>query len=520
MYCRIRAAVHATRSLRPALGMSVHARTIATSSARLVAPGRVHAQEAAPAASAAPSAPESNTQKNAVGSPSEAYERLVGAGKLRDDSFQRRIVGMLDTLYHELESYEQPPVPEPEEGLVENSAPTGMLGRLREKFKPAEPEVERKLDQMVVPNMIGSFMSLFSKPQVEREAIRPEGVPPSLYLHGDVGTGKSMLMDMFYSTLPPNIERKRRVHFHQFMIDVHKRSHFYKSKYHRASGIVGGAMMNNSGALGSAHEGSEIDPIEPVVREIARDAQVLCFDEFQVTDIADAMILRRVLERLMELGVVIVMTSNRPPAELYKNGIQRASFIPCIKLIETQYTVTDLNSGTDYRRVPRQEEQVYFLSSDEEGRRAFEDAWERELKGATPEPTSVEVWGRNFNVPQSAPGVARLTFNELCGDARSAADYIALCAAYHTIFVENIPCMDLNMRAMARRFITFIDAAYESKTRFMCSSEVDIMKVFSGSGNDEKPTSAHMRALMDDLKLTMDDIGGSSIFSGDEELII
>lgn len=503
MYYRVRAAARLATAMRA----GVHVRALATSSPRLVSASRVRAESAAPAA-----APRMD------GPPSAAYARLVDAGKIRDDEFQRRIVGMLDGLYHKLETYEQPQVPEPEEGLVDDARPKGVLGRLRSVFAPAEPEPERKLDQMITPNVIGSIMSYFAKPKAEHAVVRPEGVPPSVYLYGDVGTGKSMLMDMFYGTLPPNVDRKRRVHFHQFMIDVHKRSHYYKSKYHRASGIVGGAMMNGGGALGAAHDGPEIDPIEPVAREIARNSVVLCFDEFQVTDIADAMILRRVLERLMELGVVIVMTSNRPPSELYKNGIQRSSFVPCIQLLETQYVVTDLNSGTDYRRVPRQEERVYFLDTTDEGRRGFEDAWQRETHGATPHPHAVEVWGREFNVPASVPGVARLSFDELCGDARSAADYIALCSAYHTIFVDGIPHMDLNMRGMARRFITFIDAAYESKTRLFCSSQVDIMKVFSGAGGEASPTSAEMRALMDDLKLSMDDIGGSSIFSGDEEL--
>lgn len=495
----------------------VAVRTLAQGRGEATAQAAAHAAQAEPATTQTPHPDSASGPAPGALRPSTAYARLAAAGKLRDDPFQRRIVGMLDELHAQLETYTQPAVPEPEEGLVNAAAPKGVLGRLRDVFRPAD-QTERKLDQMVVPNVIGSVMAYFARPPAEHAVVRPEGVPPSLYLYGEVGTGKSMLMDLFYGTLPPRVQRKHRVHFHQFMIDVHKKSHRYKSKYHRASGIVGSASARGDARLGAAHEGPEIDPIEPVVRDIARQSEVLCFDEFQVTDIADAMILRRVLERLMELGVVIVMTSNRPPHELYKNGIQRSSFIPCIQLLESQYIVTDLNSGTDYRRVPRQEERVYFLSSTPEGRRELDAAWERETHGRTPAPASVEVWGRELPVPASVPGVARFTFEQLCGDARSAADYIALCTTYHTIFVEAIPHMDLNMRGLARRFITFIDAAYESKTRLLCSSQVDIFKVFSGEGGDASPTSAQMRALMDDLKLSMDDIGGSSIFSGDEEL--
>lgn len=316
-----------------------------------------------------------------------------------------------------------------------------------------------------------------------------------------------MLMDLFFDTLPPNITHRRRIHFHQFMIDAHKRMHAFKTLTHKPSGIVVGASSHvmsgaanilSGGPAGGAKEraaaaaaaGDDVDPIPPVAMEFAQEATVLCFDEFQVTDIADAMILRRLLEHMIAHGVVFVMTSNRHPSELYKNGIQRSSFVPCIHLLESQLKVQDLNSGTDYRKVPKALSKVYYAPLDDKNLREFEKLFEAFTSDPHDPPIEgrpLTIWGRKLAVPVSTKKVARFSFAELCGQPRSAADYIEICQTFPTVFVDEVPKMGLDQREMARRFITFIDAAYESKTKLFASSEVPILQIFGAGkeGNDE-----------------------------------
>ncbi|KZS98078.1 AFG1-like ATPase [Sistotremastrum niveocremeum HHB9708] len=392
-------------------------------------------------------------------SPRTRYQQLVvQSGTLREDADQQRIIEKLQRLHEQLIDYEP---------------------------------VHTTPQQTTQPSWFGGFLGRNPRPPVHNPV-----VPKGLYLYGDVGTGKSMLMDLFYDTLPPKIKKKRRVHFHAFMIDVHKRLHELRSSSGR----------------------DHADPVHTVAQEISDDAAVLCFDEFQVTDIVDAMILRRLFECLIENGVVCVMTSNRHPDELYKNGIQRESFVPCINLIKEQFDVTDLNSGTDYRRIPRALSHVYYSPLTEANRSEVDKVW----KALTHDEEIVhnrqlEIWGRKLTIPESTSKIARFTFHELCGKPLSAADYIEITKTFSTIFVLEVPKMDFGQKDLARRFITFIDACYESKTKLLASSEVPIYQVFSDESKSTEITD-NMRQLMDDMGLSGDLVGSSPIFTGEEEV--
>ncbi|KAL1946471.1 hypothetical protein VTO73DRAFT_14575 [Trametes versicolor] len=408
-------------------------------------------------------APPRPTTQERPNSPLEQYYKLVESGTLRGDDHQERIIGKLQRLHDDLLHYEP-------HNIAHTPASNSLISRLFTRQLGAAP------------------------------VTAPTNAPKGLYLYGDVGTGKTMLMDLFYHTLPPHIKRKRRVHFHAFMIDVHKRVHAMKAKL---------------GARGG-------DPIEPVARDLAQEAYVLCFDEFQVTDIADAMILRQLFEKLMNFGVVSVITSNRHPDELYKNGIQRQSFVPCIEILKERFEVTDLDSGTDYRRIPRTLSHVYYDPLTPENQAEFDKLF-KAFASHDNEPITrnrkLHVWGREVAVPHSTRTVAKFGFLDLCGKPMSAADYIEITKTFGTIFVTDVPKMGLSQKDMARRFITFIDACYENKTKLFISSEVPIFQIFSNDPNAKgEDISDHMRSVMDDLGLSSDIIGASSMFTGDEEL--
>ncbi len=289
--------------------------------------------------------------------------------------------------------------------------------------------------------------------------------PAGVYLWGGVGRGKSMLMDLAFDQL--DIRPKRRVHFHEFMLETHER-------------------------LRKAREREQGDPIEPVAEEIASEAALLCFDEMQVTNPADAMILSRLFGKLLEQGVKVVTTSNRPPRDLYQGGLNRELFLPFIDLIERRLMVVEVNGPTDYRldrltgvevwHVPNGPEATADLS------RAFFQLTDYPVEDRAKVPSEeLDVGGgRTLHVPKSLKGVAVFSFKRLCGEARGAADYLAVARRYHTVIIVGIPVLTREMRNEAARFVTLIDALYEHRVKLLASADAEPGDLYpTGDGSFE-----------------------------------
>jgi cell division protein ZapE len=270
--------------------------------------------------------------------------------------------------------------------------------------------------------------------------------PRGLYIFGAVGRGKTMLMDLFFETVP--FARKRRLHFHEFMGETHD--------------MIAQARKSHSG-----------DPVPIVAARLAAQAPLLCFDEFHVTDIADAMILGRLFSVLFERGTVIVATSNAEPRDLYKNGLNRALFIPFIDLIEEKMEVLELESARDYRLGRLTGSPLYFSPLGNGADKHIREAWVRLTGREAGEPARLNVKGRTVDVPEAAMGVARFNFADLCAKPLGAADYLAVAHHYHTVIVEHVPVLDPGRRNEARRFNTLIDTLYDNGTGLIVSAAAE-----------------------------------------------
>ena len=279
---------------------------------------------------------------------------------------------------------------------------------------------------------------------------RRDPAPQGLYLFGGVGRGKSMLMDLFFETAP--VERKQRVHFHRFMLDAHDFMHRWRQE--------------NAGG-----RGKDDDPIPPLAADIAERAWLLCFDEFHVVDVADAMILGRLFTALFDHGVVVVATSNWAPDDLYKDGLNRVRFLPFIDLLKERLDVLELSGKTDYRLARVVGMQVYHHPLGGAALKALEQAFHDLTGDATGAPCTLDLKGRHLDIPRAAKGVAWFSFEELCDRPLGAADYLALATHYHTVIIAGVPVMGEAMRNQAKRFMTLIDALYEHKVNAIIAAE-------------------------------------------------
>ena len=290
---------------------------------------------------------------------------------------------------------------------------------------------------------------------------KPES-PRGVYLWGGVGRGKSMLMDLFFANL--SITRKRRVHFSEFMLEIHAR--------------IGAERKKELG-----------DPIPPVAAALAEEARLIAFDEMMVTNSPDAMILSRLFTALIESGVTIVTTSNREPGELYKNGLNREHFLPFIALIERRLDILPLNGPVDYRRDRLGAQDIWLVPNGAEATRQLSAAFFRLTDHEVTDPVPSEdlvVQGRSLHVPKALKGVAVFSFRKLCGEARGAADYLAIARRFHTVILVGVPILTPDSRNEAARFVALIDALYEHKVKLLAAADAQPDALYpAGDGSFE-----------------------------------
>src|SRR5579871_2975539 len=339
-------------------------------------------------------------------------------------------------------------------------------------------DLEQRLSHYKPRRKQGLFGRLFSDDH--------EGVPRGLYIHGEVGRGKTMLMDLFFHESP--VEYKRRAHFHEFMADVHERIYAFRQSI----------------ARGDIADG---DVIALTAAAIFDQAWLLCFDEFHVTDIADAMILGRLFKHLFELGTVVVATSNVAPDDLYKGGLNRALFIPFIAQISQHMDVLRLDARTDFRLEKLAGVQMWLVPADADAANALDKAWAK-LTGKAPcKPRDIPIKGRTLHVPCSSHGVARFSFADLCEKPLAASDYLRLARDYHTILVDRVPVMDYPERNAAKRFITLIDTLYDNAVKLMASAAADPVSLYlateGNEANEFKRTSSRLIEMSSESYLAL-----------------
>ncbi|MDE2061019.1 MAG: AFG1 family ATPase [Bradyrhizobium sp.] len=317
-------------------------------------------------------------------------------------------------------------------------------------------DLEQRLSHYKPPRKQGLLGRLF--------ADKDNGAPHGLYVHGEVGRGKTMLMDLFFQQCP--IDHKRRAHFHEFMTEVHERIYGFRQQVSRG-------------------EIPDADVIALTANAIFEQAWLLCFDEFHVTDIADAMILGRLFARLFELGTVVVATSNVAPEDLYKGGLNRSLFLPFIAQIEEHMRVLRLEARTDFRLEKLAGVKMWLVPADAAAAAALDKAWAKMTGNAPRRPRDISIKGRNLHVPCSANGVARFSFADLCEQPLAASDYLRLARDYHTLMIDRIPVMDYPERNAAKRFITLIDTLYDNSVKLMASAAADPLSLYLASDGVE-----------------------------------
>jgi cell division protein ZapE len=376
--------------------------------------------------------------------PLSAWRAMVARGELAPDPSQEYAARNLEALWQALRGYDLPVLP---------LGGSGLLSRL----------LRRKAV----------------------DAVAPEGTPRGIYLVGEVGRGKSMLMDLFFASA--DVARKQRIHFHRFMQNSHARVFAWK-------------QANPNGT----------DPIPPLADTIARDAALLCFDEFQVNDIADAMILGRLFQALFARGVVVVATSNIAPDDLFKGQPGRDAFLPFIALIKQRVDVVMMDAGRDFRRERMRGMRTWHVPADAFSRRALDEGFVTLTGGVLPEPVTLTVTGRKLVVPAAAEGVARFDFATLCGTALGPADYLAIATKFHTLVLDGIPLLSPDNYDVARRFISLIDTLYDQRVKLLASADALPDQLYRRGTNAKmfERTASRLDEMQSEEWLEQEHIGG------------
>lgn len=367
--------------------------------------------------------------------PMQSYNNFVSQGIFRPDERQRQAMQQVQRVYDDLVAYKSSP----------------------------KSNIKRDVE-IAPPNRLGITPSYFMNKMASKEAARAAGASEyhplsdvkGLYLYGGVGCGKTALMDILYHEAP--FEKKLRVHFHQFMLDVHSTVHSIKKQRRTQE--------------------AAIDLFDELAQRMVTNAELLCFDELFVADIADAMIMKRLFHAFYKIGVCTVFTSNRVPEDLYKDGLNRESFLPFIRLLRERCVIYNMDSDTDYR-LSGTDAQTYLAPFSPENDAKFNKMLRTITKGERMEPKELRVFGRDVHVPQACGGICRFTFAELCGGEMSVADYSVIAKTYHTMFLEAVPSLGPSDSDVKRRFINLIDELYQHKVKLIIYAEVEIKQLES-----------------------------------------